>query len=342
MQPTRAQRVVVIGASAGGVEALRELFAALPPIQAAVLVVLHIPAHTPSNLSSILATVASMPVVVGVDGQPLHQGEVYVASADRHLAMDSNGLRVTRGPKESRMRPAIDVLFRTASATYGPRAIGVVLSGTLDDGTAGLWAIKERGGMALVQDPQEARFCSMPESAIQHVAVDLVGDVHALADAISNMTKEPVPSADTADVGGGHAIENKIAMSGNGLRAGVMTLGQVSKYTCPDCHGVLVQIEEGPIVRFRCHTGHAFTLKTLLAEINTSIDHGLWDAIRAIEERILLLRQTASLTAGEDSETRAAQLNALADQADAKLAPLRELVLDENFFASPETASSPK
>ena len=342
MQSTRAQRVVVIGASAGGVEALLELFKLLPPVPAAVLVVLHIPAHTPSNLSSVLATVASMPVVVAVDGDPLRPGEIYVASADRHLAMDGNGLRVTRGPKESRMRPAIDVLFRTASATYGPRAIGVVLSGTLDDGTAGLWAIKERGGIALVQNPRQAKFGSMPESAIQHVAVDLVGDVRELADAISNMTNEPVASADTSDVEGNHDIENEIAMSGNGLRAGVMTLGQVSTYTCPDCHGVLVQIEEGPIVRFRCHTGHAFTLKSLLAEINTSIDHGLWDAIRAIEERILLLRQTASLTVGQDAATRAEQLNALANEADAKLAPLRELVLDENFFASPETATSPK
>lgn len=336
-----SQHVVVIGASAGGVQALQALLKSLPRLSAAVLVVLHIPPHTPSRLRNVLSNVTSMPVMEAVDGQPLKAGEVYVAAPDRHLALDDAGIRVTRGPKECRVRPAVDVLFRTAAAVHGQRVIGVVLSGALDDGTAGLWAIKDRGGVALVQDPMQARFSSMPESAIEHVAVDVVGDVETLADTIRTMTERPLPPIEPPDSNRGHAIENEIALSGNGLRVGVMKLGKVSTYTCPDCHGVLVQIEEGRIVRFRCHTGHAFTLKTLLAELSTAIDDGLWDAIRAIEERILLLRQTAELASQQQSQTEATRLQALADDADAKLAPLRKLVLDEHFFASPEIIEPP-
>jgi two-component system, chemotaxis family, protein-glutamate methylesterase/glutaminase len=174
------------------------------------------------------------------------------------------------------------------------------------------------------------------------VAVDLVGDVQALAAAIQSMTERPLSQVQAPDGGGTHAIENEIALSGNGLRAGVMKLGKVSSYTCPDCHGVLVQIEEGRIVRFRCHTGHAFTLKTLLAELDSAIDGGLWDAILAIEERIMLLRQTAGLATEQHSHAQATELQALADDADAKLEPLRRLVLDEKFFASPEPAEAPR
>lgn len=330
------KHIVVIGASAGGVEALRQLFGALPPIRAAVLVVLHIPAHTRSELCGILGKVASMPVLEGVDGQLLQEGRIYVASADRHLAVNETSVRVTRGPKECRVRPAIDVLFRTAAAAHGRRVIGVVLSGTLDDGTAGLWAVKDRGGRAVVLDPRHAEFSSMPQSAIAHVDVDLVGDVAAISNALFIMTEQPIDSLPPAGADHPHVIENEISLSGNGMRAGVMSLGKVSKYTCPDCHGVLVQIEEGRIVRFRCHTGHAFTLKTLLAELHTSIDGGLWDAIRAIEERIMLLRQAAELVKGASAGEETARLMALADDAEVKLEPLRNLVLDEDFFASPE------
>lgn len=312
------------------------LFEHLPStLPAAVLVVLHIPPHTRSELSHILARHSKLKVVIAEEGQVLEAQTGFVASADRHLIVTpGDRIRVTRGPREGHVRPSVDVLFRSAAAVYGNRVIGVVLSGTLDDGTAGLWAIKDRGGMVLVQDPEEAMYASMPRSAIEHVQVDCVGTIEALAQRIVSLAGGHVDPIEV-DPSKGRAIENIIAAEGNGIQAGVMELGKVSKYTCPDCHGVLVQIEDGPIVRFRCHTGHAFSLKTLISEVNSSIDSGLWDTLRAVEERVMLLRQMADLADLQGTEaatTEAARCRQQADDAEVRLKPLRELVLDPNFF----------
>ncbi|MDB5745015.1 MAG: CheB methylesterase [Polaromonas sp.] len=327
--------IVVLGASAGGVEALLGFFRALPAhLDAAVLVVLHIPAHTPSLLDRVLSAVTSLPVTRAQDGEPISKGHVYVASADRHLMLTPQGIRLSRGPKEGRNRPSVDVLFRSAATAFGPRAIGIVLSGVLDDGTAGLWAIKDHQGCTLVQAPSEAMHASMPESAIAHVQVDLVGTVQELADEVVKLVGTAAPDAGPALAPSNArlSMENAIAMEGNALKAGVMTLGKVSQYTCPDCHGVLVQIEDGAIVRFRCHTGHAFSLKTLLAEINEAVDHGLWATLRAVEERVMLLRQMQSLADAAGAPGEAAQWGRQADESQTRLEPLRALVLDPGFF----------
>lgn len=323
--------IVVIGASAGGVESLRKLFGSLrPDANAAFLVVLHIPPHSPSHLDRVLSSATAMPVSSPEDNEPLERGHVYVASADQHLMLERGVMRQTRGPRECRARPAIDVLFRSAAVTCGPRAVGVVLSGMLDDGTAGLWAIKDRGGVALVQAPQEAMHPAMTQSAIEHVEVDLVAPCSALAQEIGRITSReppPIPGGEQGRI----AVENRISSEANGLQLGVMKMGKVSQYTCPDCHGVLVQIEEGPIVRFRCHTGHAFSSQTLLAEVSESIDKGLWDAIRSIEERVLLLRQMAEMASGR-SGADGGSLNKLADDTEASIKALKDLVLDTRLF----------
>jgi two-component system chemotaxis response regulator CheB len=237
---------------------------------------------------------------------------VYVASADRYLMLTPQGIRLSRGPKEGRFKPSIDVLFRSAATAFGPRVIGVVLSGALDDGSAGLWAITDHQGLALVQDPDEAMYSSMA-----HVQVDLIGTT----------APETIPMANTQ-----LAMENHIAVEGNALKAGVMNLGKISKYTCPDCHGALVQIEEGPIVRFRCHTGHAFSLKSLLAQVNEAIDNGLWATLRAVEERVMLLRQMQALAQESGAIEEAAEWCGQADQSEKRLQPLRELMLEPEFF----------
>lgn len=328
---TARRNIVVIGASAGGVEALQDFFRSLPAdTPAAFLVVLHIPAHTPSQLDRVLSAVTRMPVVVACNAQSLEPGIVYVAQADRHLMLDDHGVRVTRGPKECRVRPAVDVLFRSAASSYGERVIGVVLSGALDDGTAGLWAIKDANGLALAQSPAQAVYDSMPRSAIAHVATDFVGTVEELAVYISGVVGGAV--VQTPVRSDRHAIENIIGLEGNGLQAGVMTLGAVSKYTCPDCHGVLVQIEEGPIVRFRCHTGHAFTVKTLIAEVNATIDTSLWSTLRAVEERVMLLRQMSDLAERAGDMDEMSRCRQQASDAEVRLKPLRDLVLDPDFF----------
>ncbi|CAM3645814.1 chemotaxis protein CheB [Polaromonas hydrogenivorans] len=331
--PLPKRDIVVIGASAGGVEALRGFFAALPAdLDAAVLVVLHIPADTPSQLDQVLANATPLPVVIAEDGQPIEHGRVYVASADRHLMVTPQGIRLSRGPKEVRARPSVDVLFRSAATAFGSRVIGVILSGALDDGTAGLWAIKDHQGATLVQIPSQAMHPSMPESAIAHVEVDFVGTVEALAAKVRELVGTAAPVVAASAFSLQRAMENDIAMQGNALKAGIMNLGKVSPYTCPDCHGVLMQIEEGTIVRFRCHTGHAFSLKTLMAEINDAIDQSLWATLRAVEERVMLLRQMEQLALRSGANDTAAQWRKQADDSEQRLQPLRDLVLDPGFF----------
>jgi two-component system chemotaxis response regulator CheB len=325
--------IVVMGASAGGVEALIEVLSELPgDFDAAVFVVLHMPAHARSELSSILQRATALQVAPAEDNDAIVRGRVYVATPDRHLMIEPDRVRITRGPKECRARPAIDVLFRSAALAFGSRVIGVVLTGLLDDGTAGLWAIKDCGGVALVQDPATAMHPSMPQSARTHVAIDGVFELARLGRELARLATERTRQTGAVSTSASLDIENTIAMEGNGLQAGVMELGKVSKYTCPDCHGVLVQIEEGSIVRFRCHTGHAFSLKTLLVEVNNAIDTGLWATMRAVEERIMLLRQMAELASDEGDAAGAAQCRQQADDAEQRVQPLHALVLDPSLF----------
>jgi two-component system, chemotaxis family, protein-glutamate methylesterase/glutaminase len=325
--------IIVIGASAGGISALSALVKDLPAeIAAAIYVVLHIPPHSPSHLHDILGRCTKLPVSAARDGDPIVAGEIVVAPADRHLMIERNNVRVTRGPKESRVRPAIDVLFRSAAASHGSRVIGVVLTGMLDDGTAGLWAIKDRGGVALIQSPETAEFSSMPESARRHVDVDGALPIEAMATELVRRVDNGVSNEPSSKVPGRMRVENLIAREGNGLEAGVMQIGEVSKYTCPECHGVLVKIEEGTIVRFRCHTGHAYSVRSLLEEVNEAIDTGLWATLRAIEERIMLLKQMQELATRSGALNAAAAAGEQADAASERVETLRKLVLDDKLF----------
>jgi two-component system chemotaxis response regulator CheB len=332
--------IVVVGASAGGVAALQTLVAGLPAtFPAAILVVLHIPAHTQSQLHTILARACALPVTAAGDGDAIVPGHVYVAPTDRHLLLEAARIRVTRGPKENRMRPAIDVLFRSAAYTFGPQVIGVILSGMLDDGTAGLWAIKDRGGVALVQSPDDAEHASMPESAIQHVAVDATLPVAAMPARLLQLTHDPI-ALESAAPAPAMQIETRIALEGNALQGGIMQLGAVSSNTCPECHGVLVRIKEGSIVRYRCHTGHAFSLQTLLADVNQEIDTMLWGALRAIEERILLLREMEELARATNDTVTAQQCAQQAEDTERGVQPIRELVLNHSLFGHTPVVSN--
>jgi two-component system chemotaxis response regulator CheB len=273
-----------------------------------------------------------MHVTFAHDRQLIMPNTVYVAAPDRHMVIEDDRVRITRGPKECRARPAVDVLFRSAAVSYGPRVIGVVLSGALDDGTAGLWQIKDRKGLAFVQDPAEAAYSSMPESAVEHVDVDLTGTVEQLSSAIAHESTRVIDLPQVETPRAAQQVEHAVALEENGMNAGVMELGKVSKYTCPECHGVLVQIEEGKLVRFRCHTGHAYSFKSLLVEVNEAVDASLWSTVRAIEERILILRQLADIADEAGKAAEAARLRARANEAEQKCEPLRALVLDTDFF----------
>ena len=276
--------IIVIGASAGGIEALRGLVAGLPAdLAASVFVVLHTSADSPGLLAEILARAGALPALNATEGERIRPGQIYVAPPDHHLLIEPGVVRVTRGPRENRFRPAIDPLFRSAAQTYGPRVVGVILSGYLDDGTAGLWVVKRLGGAAVVQDPADALVDSMPRSALRHVEVDYCVPLAEMAELLLRLTDEP------GDVGAYEMpeeprIEVSIAKAEQALEAGVLRLGEPSNYACPECHGVLLQLNEENRIRFRCHTGHAYSAESLVAEMDEAIEESLWNAIRSVEE----------------------------------------------------------
>jgi two-component system chemotaxis response regulator CheB len=284
--------IVAIGGSAGGVEALRALAANLAPdLPAAVLVVLHQPSSVRSELHSVLRSVTELPVSVAQHGEHPEPGHVYVSTPDRHLILKGGVLQLTSGPRECHVRPAIDVLFRSVSVALGSRCAGVVLSGLLDDGTAGLWAIKDQGGQAFVQDPDDALHTSIPTSAIQHVQVDGIHPAHALgaevtawARGIGGRANGRAPIAQPL-----HRLETEIAGGRSSGPERLFELASPSRFTCPECHGVLAEIREGSIIRFRCHTGHAYSLAVLLERLSVTVEEELWGVMRAMEEKQMLL-----------------------------------------------------
>jgi two-component system, chemotaxis family, protein-glutamate methylesterase/glutaminase len=331
-----AENLVVIGASAGGVTAVRAVVSALPAeLNAAVLIVLHIPVHTPTSLHEVLARDAAVTVKLAENGEHLRHGNAYIAPTDRHLVVEGDQLRLTRGPRENRVRPCIDVLFRSAALHFGPRVIGVVLTGALDDGTAGLWAIKDRGGTAVVQDPEDSEMSSMPRSALEHVSVDHVLSLTAIGPTIAQLAREVLPRQPAGSAAPKTMqIEAEIAIEGDALRRGVLSMGEMSANTCPECHGVLVRIREGRVLRFRCHTGHAFSLQTLLADVDDAIDHSLWNTIRAIEERALVLREMESVATANHDTPIAKECATQAKQEEQRAQRVRELVVSANSAAT--------
>jgi two-component system chemotaxis response regulator CheB len=327
------RNIVVVGASAGGIPALQRLIAGLPStFSAAVCVVLHIAAYAPNLLPDILARAGPMPATPAVDKEPVMQGHIYVAPPDRHLLLEDNHLRVTRGPKENRVRPSVDVLFRSAAYAFGPRAIGIVLSGMLDDGTAGAWAIKDRGGIVIVQSPQEAEHASMPESALQHVDVDYTLPVTDMPGLLLRLTGESIDVAEHSKSAESLGIETRIALDGNAFQEGVMQLGEISPNTCPECQGVLLKIKEGVITRYRCHTGHAYSLRTLFASINEEVEKTLWSSLRAADERILLLQEIMEECRTNDDKFAAQQCQEQIRNTEQHLEHIRTAVLDYKTF----------
>lgn len=288
------QDIVVIGASAGGVEALRTLAGGLPQdFSGSVFVVLHTSPDSPGGLADIISRAGPLRASKAVDSEPIKPGRIYVAPPDHHLMIEFGVVRVTRGPKENRTRPAVDPLFRSAAQVYGQRVIGVVLTGNLDDGTAGLRAVKQLGGTAVVQDPEEALWPSMPANAMRYLQVDYCVKLAEIAPLLVRLTNKPIGEEGVFKVPEDLNIEVRIAKEEHALDAGVQQLGGPSPYACPECHGVLLQIDEAPPLRFRCHTGHAYSANTLLAGTSEGVEDSLWNAIRSIEESVRLLHHIA-------------------------------------------------
>jgi two-component system chemotaxis response regulator CheB len=326
--------IIVIGASVGGIEALRTIAGGLPQdFPASVFVVLHTAAEAPDVLADILDRAGSLPAAYATDGEHIQAGRIYVAPPDRHLVIEPNRVRLTRGPKENRFRPAVDPLFRSAAQVYGPRAIGVILTGYLDDGTAGLWAVKQLGGTAIVQDPQEALAPSMPASALRQVRVDYRLPVAEIAPLLVSLTTAPLEEEGVYEVPKEIDIEVRIAKEHTALDAGVLKLGEPSNYTCPECHGVLLQLHEEKRIRFRCHTGHAYSVDTLLAEITEGVEDSLWNAIRSIEESVLMLRHMAEHLDGSENSHTSEKFLAQAQEANRRADLVRQAVMPRGHLS---------
>jgi two-component system chemotaxis response regulator CheB len=327
------RNIIVIGASAGGFDALKKLVADLPKdLPASVFVVWHMPPDVRGVLPQVLNRFETVRATHAIDGERIEPNRIYVAPPDRHLLIEKGSVRVTRGPKENRFRPAVDPLFRSAAYAYGSRVIGVILSGALDDGTAGLWTIKQRGGLAIVQDPWDAEVPSMPENALREVAVDYTVPLAEMAELLVRLSQEE--AAENSEVNTVENAENEktrieigIAAEASAFESGIMKYGALTPYTCPECHGVLSALTDGNIKRFRCHTGHAYSADSLLTTVTENIENSLYDVIRGVEESVMLLNHLGDHFAEVNQPKLAALYFKKANNAEQRAQSVRQIVL---------------
>jgi two-component system chemotaxis response regulator CheB len=322
--------IVVIGASAGGMDAMQRLVAALPEdLPAALFVVWHLAPGVKSVLPSVLSRAGPLPALNPEDGDPILPGRIYVAPANHHMLLERDFIRVAKGPKENRFRPAIDPLFRSAAYVFGPRAVGIVLSGALDDGTAGLWAIKLRGGTAIVQDPADAVHRSMPLNALENVAVDFKLGAAEIGRRLGALVREAAAPERAIAEQERRKLEHevRIAAEAEALEEHVMQYGRLSPFTCPECSGVLTALRDGPILRYRCHTGHAYSASALLASVTEQVEARLWDAVRALDETVMMLNGMGQEYAKTGNTRAAEECFDKAREAHTRLEPIREAAL---------------
>ena len=286
---SKTRWLVVVGTSAGGLEALQALASQLPAtFSAPIFIVQHMEADADASvLARLLAQRGALPCSVAKNGERFAPGHIYVAPADNHLLIKQSTLMVTKGARENRYRPAIDPMFRSAAVTHGPGVISVILTGHLDDGTEGTAAVKRCGGVTIVQDPKDARYPNMPRSALA-TKVDhcvALGELGVLLDRLVRTQprkRKPIPE----DIRTEALIAERVLSD---VRA-VDSLGSQVPYNCPGCGGVLWEVEKSRTLRYRCHTGHSFTATTLLSEQSGKIEETLWISLRMLEERRNLLR----------------------------------------------------
>jgi two-component system chemotaxis response regulator CheB len=319
--------LVVIGASAGGVEALRELLAGLPEdLPAAVLVVLHVPASGRSALPAILGRVSALPVHAAVDGMPLRPGTVAVAVPDRHLLVLDDHLLLSRGPRENGHRPAVDVLFRSAARAHGPHVVSVVLSGALDDGTAGTIAVRTRGGVTVVQDPADALYPSMPLHALEFGRAEHVAPLAGLAALIDRLVREVTDDPAAGPPPDLMTTETQMARLDGETMDSDDRPGAPSGFGCPSCHGALFSIDEGGLERYRCRVGHAWSPEALAAEQAQALEGALWMALRGLEEQAALSLRMGQRAEGHGHRHSASAFHRRHDEALQAAALLRGLL----------------
>lgn len=322
-------KIIVIGASAGGVEALSQLFGGLKPdLNAAIFVVLHIPAHAESFLPQILNRHSRIPVEHAEDAKIIDAGHAYIAPPGQHLVIQDGMMRLTFGPKVNHTRPAIDPLFESAAKNFGPNVIGVILSGSLNDGTKGLQTIKQAGGIAVVQNLDEALFTDMPASALHDVQVDFTLPVAQIASLLNRLSdqpvlekgetqvKEPIPDSFEDEI---DLIKEEMKSYEEGHKS-----NQRSVLTCPDCGGVLWELKDNQLIRYRCHTGHVYNAESLLASYDTDYEKAFWTAIRTMVEKAAISNRLAMNAKEHGNTEREAYYLSIAKEAEGEADRIRE------------------
>jgi two-component system chemotaxis response regulator CheB len=285
--------ILAIGTSAGGVEALRFLAGEFSrDFPASVLVTIHLSSGHRSELDAILTQAGPLPARFAADGEKLERSRIYLAPRERHLILDEGHLRLGSGPRENNVRPAIDPLFRSAGLCCGLRAVGAVLTGTMGDGAAGLLALKQCGGITVVQDPSDAAFAEMPETAVIRAKPDHIVSLAGMPALFEKLVRQPpgMPAAAPDNL----AYEVDLASGGRGSMDRMDRIGKRSVLACPDCHGSMWEIEEGDLVRYRCHEGHAYTAEVMSLSLDENLRGAFASALRALDERVALARKLES------------------------------------------------
>jgi two-component system chemotaxis response regulator CheB len=309
--------IVVIGGSAGGIEALRRLVSGLPPdLPAALFVVVHVPPYSVSRLPEVLNRAGPLYATHAIDGEAIQPGHIYIAPPDRHLLVRPGWIALSRGPRENHSRPAIDPLFRSAARAYGSRVIGVVLSGALYDGSMGLLAVKTRGGMAIVQDPREAAVDSMPRSALKLVAADSVLTSAEIASQLMDWVRTPAGKQGGAAVADRDDRLQAVITEDFAEQSHDDRVAETSVYTCPECGGVMWQDGAGKQLGFRCHVGHAYAPEVLLSQKSEEFESALWASLRLLKEKATLTRQLATRTRTSGNGNNEEVANRIDEQAE--------------------------
>lgn len=330
--------LLVIGGSAGGLPALLEMVRELPrDLPTAICVAIHTSPYSPGRLPEIVEHRTRLPCVFADDNQPLAPGKIYFAPVDRHLLVNNGKLHVSHGPRENGFRPAVDPLFRTAARWYGPRLAGIVLSGSLGDGSYGLAAIKAAGGTAIVQDPDEAIVSSMPLSAMRGVEIDYVLKAAEMAPLITKLAYREK---------GGAAMTNRASAGPDPVERGTDLTsgsppGKLTPLTCPECGGSLWEQEDNRQIHFRCHVGHGYNVESLLQYHSQEVEAALWTALRILEEHAVLQERMATRADALELKASALQFRQRAIDSRRQAASLRGVLLSPSTAPLPGEQSQP-
>jgi len=317
--------IIVVGASAGGVEALKKLVASLPhDFPAPIFIVLHV--GEVSYMPEILARAASLPVVRPISGAPIAARGVYIAPPDRHMLLHDNHILLRRGPREHLARPAIDPLFRSAACSFGAGAIGVILTGSLSDGASGLHAVKRCGGTTIVQEPDDALVPDMPLNALRLVDADHRVTLSELGSLLSRLVAEP--AREMVEVPEDICLEAAIAAQEHVGMDSTSKLGRLSPFTCPECQGPLWEIEDGKLLRYRCHVGHALTAESMLSAKEAEAENTIERLLRIHQQRAAMAHRISARNAAEGRADMAEQMKEKAHDYELDAEAIRQILFD--------------